>query len=879
LPLALPILITRATNRFTGEGLALLRVLLIEQSATIRHILENVLVKYGYHVEIASDFTMGLELVDAETSLSNNYDTFLIGWPTTHCAVSELLLQLLFEERFATKPILILAHDSRADVKRWVSQNDNSIHIPWHGYNQSGEILAKHHQRITGINSDNTLPAAQPIRILLVDDSRTVRFKYKTLLANNGYHVEVAKSVETGFEQAFNSNFDIAIIDYFMPDANGDVLCKRLLDHPRTNTITCALITGSYIDYAIESSLKSGAVECMFKNESEALFLARVDAMSRYVRTRKSIEKERTRLGGILHSVGDGVFGVDIDGTISFVNPACRKILGFDEKDSLIGKNAHHLFHYADQHNKPIDKDDCCFQNAYRNGQTIHGQETIFWRKPGQPVPVECTVYPFTIENQREGSVVAFRDISERKTLETRLRWQADHDPLTKLNNRRSFERELNEEVDRLKRTEDYSALIYIDLDRFKHVNDTAGHAAGDQLLIEISQLLASRLRKTDLLARLGGDEFSIILRYITITDVQHTAEEYRHLLEQYVFYHEDKQFNINASIGIASMDCSIPSAESALSHADLACHIAKKGGRNQIHLYQPETDLNEDKDLSWSALINSALEEDLFLLHYQPILCGKQFTPELLQQLAVQKDDKLRLITAADTQMLELLLRMQDQEQGVIYPNAFLPTAERFNMMDKIDPWVVENALAGLRQLQQGGYQGKLSINLSSQTVAEPHIVDIIERLLVESKVDTTKIMFEISETAAAATSLQTKELIYRMNNLGCLIALDDFGSGFFSFAHLKQLPVDFIKIASNLVLASNNSRYNQAIIKSINNVAHSLNISTIARDVEDIATLELLIESGIDYVQGFFLSKPAPLQNIVSQASNQDESVERVT
>lgn len=394
--------------------------------------------------------------------------------------------------------------------------------------------------------------------------------------------------------------------------------------------------------------------------------------------------------------------------------------------------------------------------------------------------------------------------------------------------------------------------------------------------MIEISQLLASRLRKTDLLARLGGDEFAIILRYITISDAQQTAEEYRHLLEQYVFYHDDKQYNINASIGIASMDYCIASAESALSNADLACHIAKKRGRNQIHLYQPETDKNEDKDLNWSALINNALENDLLLLHYQPILCGKQITPKLLQHLALGRYDKLRSITAADTQILELLLRMQDREQGVIYPNAFLPTAERFNMMDKIDPWVVEHALVGFKQLQQKGYQGRISINLSSQTVAEPHIVDSIERLLVDSEVDTTKIIFEISETAAAATSLQTKELIYRLNNLGCLIALDDFGSGFFSFSHLKQLPVDFIKIASNLVLAANNNRYNQAIIKSINNVAHSLNINTIARDVEDIATLELLIEYGVDYVQGYFLGAPVSLQDIYLKASAQKESVD---
>ena len=833
---------------------------MIEPSATIRHIQECVLVKYGYYVETATDFTKGLELINSEANSYNSYDAFIIGWPTAHCVNSERLLEVLSDKRYAAKAILILAHDTRSEVKEWASQNDNTIHIPWHDHKQSGEILAAHHKRLTGINPDTNLSLVQPIRILFVDDSRTVRSRYKTILTDNGYHVEIADSVATGFEKALSSDFDIAIIDYFMPEANGDVLCKKLLDHPRTNTVTSALITGTHVDYAIESSLKSGAVECMFKNESEILFLARVGAMSRHIRTRKSIEKERKRLGGILHSVGDGVYGVDNNGKISFINPACMQILGFDPEDSLIGEIAHHLFHYADKDGKPIDKHICCLQSAYKNGDTIYGQETIFWNKAGQPVPVECAVYPFTIETQREGSVVAFRDISKRKILETKLRWQADHDSLTKLSNRRSLERELEKEIDRLRRSEDFSALLYIDLDRFKYVNDTAGHAAGDQLLIEISQLLTSRLRKADNLARLGGDEFAIILRNVTKADVKQTADEYRCLLAQYVFSHMDKQYNINASIGIATMDCRTPSAESALGNADMACNTAKKRGRNQVYVYKPETDINKNKDLNWSARINTALDENLFLLHYQTIFYSKLLTPELLLKHVANKNDNLQQLTASDTQMLEVLLRIQDQGQENIYPNAFLPTAERFNMMDKIDPWVVETALAQLKQLQQDGYLGKLSINLSSQTVAEPHVVDIIERLIVESKVDATKIIIEISETTAAAISLQTKELVYRLNNLGCLVALDDFGSGFFSFSHLKQLPVDFIKITSHLTLSANN-RYNQAVIKSINDVAHSLNIKTIAKHVENIATLELLIESGVDYVQGFFLSEPVLL------------------
>ncbi len=837
----------------------MLKVLLIEPSATIRHIQENILLKYGFDVETATDFINGLQLIEAEDNTCNSYDAFLIGWPASANADLKRLLEILSGKQFSSTPIAILAHEGSKEAKELAAQRLNTIHIPWQDHKRSAAILAKHHNRLTNANFD-TRAHLQPIRILFVDDSRTVRHKYKNLLKDNGYEVEVAKSAESGFNKAINSEFDIAIIDYFMPDSNGDELCKRLLDDPRTNSITTALITGTYIDYAIESSLNSGAVECMFKNESEDLFIARVDAMSRHLRARKSIEQERKRLSGILRSVGDGVYGVDQDGNISFINPACMRILGYEKEDSLIGESAYTLFHYADEGGRPIAKENSELQNAYEQGYTINRQESVFWSKAREPVPVEYTVYPFSIDTKRQGSVVAFRDISERLSLENKLRWQADHDPLTKLANRRRFERDLNKEIDLLQRGSDCSALLYIDLDRFKYVNDTMGHSAGDQLLIEISQLLASRLRKTDDLARLGGDEFAIILRNVSQTSIKQTADEYRSMLEQYVFIHKDKQFNINASIGIAIMDNNTHDAEAALSNADTACHIAKNHGRNQVHIFTPEIDIYENKDLSWTSQISHALEQNLFLLHYQPIFRSKDLTPELLQNYSNEQAQDLQQLIPTESQTLEVLLRITGQRQEIIYPNAFLPTAERCNMMDRIDSWVVENALAQLKQMQQNGYRGRMSINLSGQTVAEPHIVDIIEKTIVESGIDTSTIVFEISESTAAATSIHTKELVYRMNNLGCQVTLDDFGNGFFSFSQLKQLPVSFIKISGNLILGADSNKYNQAVIKSINDVAHSLKIETIAKFVEDKSTLNFLLESGVDQVQGFFLSKPRP-------------------
>jgi len=844
----------------------LLKVLLIEPSATIRHIQENILLKQGFEVETVSDFASGLELIETEDT-PYSYDAFFIGWPAAYSIDLNRLLNILSDEQYSTTPILILAHEDRQEAKEHASQKYNTIHIPWSEHKRSAEILAHHYSRLANADFD-TKTHLQPIRILFVDDSRTVRHKYKKLLRDNGYHVDVAESADTGFKQAIKSDFDIAIVDYFMPDTNGDELCKKLQDDPRTNSITSSLITGTYLDYAIESSLKSGAVECMFKNESDDLFIARVDAMSRHIRARKSIERERKRLSGILRSVGDGVFGVDYYGNITFINPSCMHILGYDKGDSLIGKCAHNLFHHSSDVDAPLEKEKCELNNAFKHGYTINQQQTVFWRKTGEPIPIEYTVYPFSIDTKRQGSVVAFRDISERIALEKELRWQADHDPLTKLANRRRFEMNLSRELDRLKRSKDCSALLYIDLDRFKYVNDTAGHAAGDQLLIEISQLLASRLRKADDLARLGGDEFAILLKSVSKTSIKQTADEYRHLLEQYLFLHDNKQFNINASIGIAIIDRDTTNTESALSNADMACHIAKKHGRNQVHIYIPEVDIHENKDLGWSLQITNALDNNLFLLNYQPIYSCKQLKLELSNSPEQDKRE-LQSHTSSETQIIEALLRIEDGRQEIIYPNAFLPTAERLNMMGKIDTWVVEHALAQLKQFQQQGFMGQLSINLSNQTVAEPHVVNTIEQLIVESKIDTSKIIFEISETTAASTSLQTQELVYRMNNLGCQIALDDFGSGFFAFSQLKQLPVNFIKISSQLVLGIRNN-YNQAVIKSINDVAHSLNIKTIANHVKDMTALNFLLETGIDHVQGFLLSKPIPDPTIDGNKEN---------
>ncbi|MEW7987391.1 MAG: EAL domain-containing protein [Candidatus Thiodiazotropha sp.] len=857
------------------------RVLLVELSATIRHIEKNLLIKAGYEVEADLDFNSALRRFAPGSYDGGTFEAVVLGWPGDAVYGADELYTLLEKNTYTSLPLLTLAHESEADLIRRVERRDNSAFLLWEDYRKSTDLIEKllidANQRKHTEATANSI--AQPIRVLFVDDSRTVRVKYQRLLMANGYEAETAATVGEGYEKALDSRFDIAIIDYFMPDATGDVLCQRLRDDATTTGITTAIITGTYLDKAIKQSLEAGAVECMFKNESDDLFLTRIDAMSRHIRAHKSIEKERERLGGILRSVGEGVYGVNSEGYISFVNPACRRILGYAPDERLIGKSALELFHYTDEDGNPIDEKKCFLQHTYADGTPLNARETLFWHKSGDSIPVECTVYPLTIKGKREGSVVAFRDISERKLLEEELRWQASHDALTKLYNRRYFEEQLTQEAGRLKRSKETSALLYIDLDRFKYINDTAGHAAGDRLLVEIAQQLKQRLRSTDLLARLGGDEFAVILRNICKESVHQVADDYREMLDSYIFIYNGKQYKVNGSIGIALIDKESESASEILADADIACHIAKGEGRNRTHLFVPESDSKKamDLDLGWSSRLHNALVQDHLVLHYQPIIPVELIPAELMLETEGPIYQQLLSVVPQEQQISELLLRLDDPMWGIVFPGAFLPTAERFNMMDKIDYWVVNAAVKKLALLQQTGYTGMFTINLSGQTVTNKQLIEDIETLVVNSAIDPGKVIFEITETSAVSNLMSANEMITRLSALGCSFALDDFGSGFSSFSHLKNLPVDFIKIDGLFVRGVATDPSDRAIVHSINDIAHSLGKETIAEYVEDAAILRFLYESGINYVQGHFLSPPMDISNIAPQAALQNHDIDR--
>jgi len=425
----------------------------------------------------------------------------------------------------------------------------------------------------------NGADSPEPIDILLVDDSRTARNHYSRLLGAHGYRVQLAGNVEQAQQLLSTEPFDLAIIDFYMPRANGDVLCRHIQSDSRCRHITPAILTASYSDEIIRVSLAAGASDCLFKDEPEELLLARIRAMVRSIEARKSLELERHTLAEILGSLSEGVYGVDTEGRLRFMNPAGIRLLGYESEDELVGKPPHETFHFAQADGRPIPRETCFLSQAYELGDELLTWDSVFWTRDGVAIWVECNVVPFVVGGRRQGSVIAFRDISQLREQLEKLNWQANHDSLTRLPNRRHFRESLDREFFRLKRSGETAAVLYIDLDRFKRVNDEAGHEVGDQLLAELGSLLAGRMRANDTLARLGGDEFGVILQNVTAGSVADVAQQFQKLIGGLAFRRDGRTYEISASIGVALMDRHTADPGRLLARADAASYRAKRLG------------------------------------------------------------------------------------------------------------------------------------------------------------------------------------------------------------------------------------------------------------------------------------------------------------
>jgi diguanylate cyclase (GGDEF)-like protein len=525
-------------------------------------------------------------------------------------------------------------------------------------------------------------------------------------------------------------------------------------------------------------------------------------------------EKELVQV--TLGSIADAVITTDREQRVSYSNRNAEQMLGMTGADML---------------GRPLDEV-CRLEGE---GGALHVLAT-----DGSLLPVDRSVAPIHApDGTAIGQVIVLHDASEARRHAAQLSYQATHDELTDILNRREFERRLRELLSALRQgSGGEHAVLYLDLDRFKIVNDTSGHAAGDELIKQVSQLLQSTLRERDIVGRLGGDEFGIMLTQCSHEDALRVAEKVRKAVVDLHFAWGVRSYRIGVSIGLVLLDSRSSSLKEVMKAADAACYMAKEKGRNRIHLYSDDDAELSVRQTEMEAVsrIRAALENDRFCLH--------------LQTIAPLRGGRAHA---------EVLVRMLDEQGGLVPPMAFIPAAERYDLMPLLDRWVIRHAFEALAQQPPGT---SWAINLSGASVCDEGLLEFVLEQQRITGVALEDVCFEITETVAVANLAQAATLIQDLQAQGARFALDDFGAGMSSFAYLKHLPVDYVKIDGSFIKGILHSPTERAMVESINQIAHVMGKQTIAEFVEDDAVLACLRAMGVDFAQGYGVGRPQPLQ-----------------
>jgi diguanylate cyclase (GGDEF)-like protein/PAS domain S-box-containing protein len=542
-----------------------------------------------------------------------------------------------------------------------------------------------------------------------------------------------------------------------------------------------------------------------------------------------------------LRSIGDAVIATDLAGQITFMNPVAERLTGW-RTDEARGRPLTEVFRILDEIRRtPIANP---VQTVLETGQVVGlGNHTLLITRDGRELNIEDSAAPIRDRHgDLLGVILVFHDVTEAHALQARLRWAASHDPLTGLFNRAEFENRLKALLE-VTRPDDHHTLLYVDLDQFKVVNDTCGHMAGDELLRRLATEMQNRVRLHDVLARLGGDEFGVLLPYTGPARARKIADELLELLLNHRFVWEGRTFTTGASIGMVAIDGPGHTLQELLSAADAACYAAKEEGRGRVREYVAESvDFRRRaQEMDWVARLTKALDEGQFRLYWQPIV-------------PVNGTEAMR--------HGEVLLRLIEADGSLTPPAAFLPAAERYQFMARIDRWVMETAF---RWLARRPEDVCLSINLSAQSLTDDSLLAWMEAQFAHHALDCRRVCFEITETAAIANLQRATTLMQALKRRGCRFSLDDFGSGMSSFAYLRNLPIDFVKIDGSFVRRIAEDAVDRAMVEAVQDVAQVMGIGTIAEFVESDAILTVLRTLGVQYAQGWAVGRPMPLDEML--------------
>jgi len=554
-------------------------------------------------------------------------------------------------------------------------------------------------------------------------------------------------------------------------------------------------------------------------------------------------EKERAQI--TLQSIGDAVITTDVNGQIEFLNPVAEKLTGW-ECTIARGLSLNRILgHFDAASREGIEKP---VARSLQTGMAARsGRDWMLRRHDGSGVSIQYSISPLLSRaHEALGVVLVLHDVTENRNMARQLSYQASHDALTGLINRREFETRLQSALESSRSGNEHHVLCYLDMDQFKIVNDTCSHSAGDKLLKDVAAILQAGLRETDVLARVGGDEFGMLLKNCLLEDAVGITENLLAMIRTINNDNRVVTFEVNASIGIAVLDPGSESITAIMRRADLACYAAKDHGRNRIHIYQDgDQELTRRHgEMKWVSRLTEAIKTERLVLYCQDIA-------------PVRPDSGKR-------HHFEVLVRMMDKAGELVMPGKFLPAAERYNLVLALDRWVIARSFAWYAASRQDQV---MSINLSGSSLADDSILGFVKDALARHSVPPSSVCFEITETAAIANLDCAIRFINELRQLGCLFALDDFGSGLSSFSYLRNLPVNYLKIDGSFIRGLDTDPVNAAMVNAIVQLGKVMGIETIAEFVENETILQLLTEIGVDYAQGYGIARPRPLDAAVTE------------
>lgn len=699
--------------------------------------------------------------------------------------------------------------------------------------------------------------------LLVVEDSRDTADLVCRIL-NQSFDVEIQQEGVGGLSSWLEKKHDLVLLDLMLPNLSGrDILAKITEVAPEQPVV---MMTANSDASLAEELMFMGAADFIpkpfrpaqlrnvcnlaLRREdfiiSNEQFSTQVKSLAERERAYREVNEKHQQL---LYNLQTTVLQLNSHLQIEFINYSWEKLMGYSIEESLGIQFVDFLASQDEQSKNKLAQDLNAILSLNDDSKEFGLCLLNRWQ---ERVWVDVKVNLARSGGGTTSLVMCLDDITARKQAQEKLEYLAGHDSLTGLLNRHEFDESLTSLDKDASLRQVHHGLIYLDLDHFKVINDTFGHHQGDEVLKEVSRLIKQTVSSTDILCRLGGDEFAILVKDVTEEQLVVVANRVQNAVGEYSFKAENHRTNLGCCIGISLIDGKARKSEEYLMQADIALYVAKGRGRNLIHVYSVDDDESENLKtrIDWSAKVKSAVEEDRLVMHFQPV----------------------QNIARGEIKYYEALVRLIDVNGEIIYPDSFIPHMESSGEVHLLDKHIIKLAITTLRKFPE---LGKIAINLSAQAFRDENLVPTIKESLYLTGVDASRIVFELTESASLFNLNITRRVINELHALGCHFSIDDFGSGFSSFAYLKELPADYIKLDGSFIKRLDQDATDQALVKSIIEVVQALGKRTVAEYVENKRVYMLLKEFGIDYVQGYFIGRPMAAEEIVRSSPHKLRSV----